>query len=101
MRDINKANKKTTSPASDILLVGHPNVGKSILFSRMTGVRTTVSNYPGTTVDYTNGWLGFENRYYRVVDAPGTYSLEPLDEAAKVAVDLLDETKITQKDIYQ
>ena len=94
MRNIDKVNKKTTSLASDILLVGHPNVGKSVLFSRMTGVRTIASNYPGTTVDYTTGRLSFEGRHYRIVDTPGTYSLEPLDDAAKVTIDLLDEDQI-------
>jgi ferrous iron transport protein B len=37
-----------TSLGADILLVGQPNVGKSVLFSRLTGVRTIASNYPGT-----------------------------------------------------
>lgn len=75
---------------SDILLVGQPNVGKSVLFSRLTGIRTLSSNYPGTTVSYTAGSLQFASSRLSVVDAPGTYSLEPLDVAARVAVDLLD-----------
>ena len=74
---------------SDILLVGQPNVGKSVLFSRLTGVRTIASNYPGTTVTLTSGSLRAGGANYQVVDAPGTYSLEPLDEAARVAVELL------------
>lgn len=77
-------------PSSDILLVGQPNVGKSVLFSRLTGVRTMASNYPGTTVSYTAGCIQFAGERLSVVDAPGTYSLEPLDEAARVTVDLLD-----------
>jgi ferrous iron transport protein B len=93
MREATWTDEKTTHMASDILLVGHPNVGKSVLFSRMTGVRTIASNYPGTTVDYTKGTTRFEGQNYNVVDAPGTYSLEPLDEAAEVAVDLIDEAK--------
>jgi ferrous iron transport protein B len=76
--------------ASDILLVGQPNVGKSVLFSRLTGIRTMSSNYPGTTVSYTAGSIQFAGSRLSVVDAPGTYSLEPLDEAARVTVDLLD-----------
>jgi ferrous iron transport protein B len=40
-----------------ILLVGNPNVGKSVLFSRLTGTRTIASNYPGTTVGFTKGNL--------------------------------------------
>jgi ferrous iron transport protein B len=85
---------KQGSPASaDILLVGQPNVGKSVLFSRLTGVRTIASNYPGTTVGYTAGSMRFAGRSFTVVDAPGAYSLEPLDEAARVAIDLIDGAK--------
>jgi len=76
--------------AADLLLVGQPNVGKSVLFSRLTGVRTIASNYPGTTVGYASGSMRFGAESYTVVDAPGTYSLEPLDEAARVAIDLID-----------
>jgi hypothetical protein len=54
---------------SDIILVGQPNVGKSVLFSRITGVRTIASNYPGTTVDYAVGWMGIEGQQYNVIDA--------------------------------
>ncbi|MBD3285301.1 GTP-binding protein, partial [candidate division WOR-3 bacterium] len=85
--------KKRRHVISDILLVGQPNVGKSVLFSRMTGVRTIASNYPGTTVGYAQGKMRFANDIYDVVDAPGTYSLEPLDDAARVAVDLIDDAK--------
>ncbi len=89
-----KETKNNNGIFSDILLVGQPNVGKSVLFSRMTGVRTIASNYPGTTVGYAAGWMVIEGQHYNVIDAPGTYSLEPLDEAAKVAVNLLDVSQI-------
>lgn len=92
-KDSSKPTRKRKHVASDILLVGQPNVGKSVLFSRMTGIRTIVSNYPGTTVGYTSGRMRFANDIYDVVDAPGTYSLEPLDDAAKVAVDLIDDAR--------
>lgn len=78
---------------SEILLVGHPNVGKSVLFSHLTGVRTIASNYPGTTVSYASGRMRFGNSTYQVVDAPGSYSLEPLDDASRVAVDLIDDAQ--------
>jgi ferrous iron transport protein B len=78
-------------PQSDILLVGQPNVGKSVLFSRLTGVRTLASNYPGTTVSYAQGRLRHGGEDFTVVDAPGTYSLEPIDEAARVTVGLIDD----------
>ncbi|MFA4948315.1 MAG: ferrous iron transport protein B [Candidatus Krumholzibacteriia bacterium] len=90
LHDKGSISKQGSSVGADILLVGQPNVGKSVLFSRLTGVRTIASNYPGTTVGYTVGSMRFGDRAYRVVDAPGTYSLEPLDEAARVAIDLID-----------
>ena len=78
---------------NDILLVGQPNVGKSVLFSHLTGVRTIASNYPGTTVSYAMGRMRSRGSTLVVVDAPGTYSLEPLDEAARVTVDLIDDAR--------
>lgn len=38
-----------------VLLMGHPNVGKSVVFNRLTGVDVITSNYPGTTVEYSEG----------------------------------------------
>ena len=49
------------SPAANaILLVGHPNVGKSVLFHRLTGAYVNVSNYPGTTVEVTRASARFD-----------------------------------------
>jgi len=76
-----------------ILLMGHPNVGKSVLFNRLTGARVIESNYPGTTVDYTKGSIRLEGKDDEVVDVPGTFSLEPKDKAEEVAVKMLDENK--------
>jgi ferrous iron transport protein B len=72
-----------------ILLVGNPNVGKSVLFSRLTGVRTTVSNYPGTTISYTRGFTKLGEEKLEVIDVPGTYTLEPASEAEEIALRML------------
>lgn len=74
----------------DLLLVGQPNVGKSVLFSRLTGVRTISSNYPGTTVSFDTGKSLYRGVEIAVADAPGTYSLEPDDEAARTTVGLIE-----------
>lgn len=76
-----------------ILLMGHPNVGKSVFFNRLTGSNVIESNYPGTTVDYTKGYMILENRDIEVIDVPGTFSLEPKDKAEEVAVKMLEEEK--------
>jgi ferrous iron transport protein B len=73
----------------NVLLVGNPNVGKSVVFSRLTGVRTTVSNYPGTTVSYTRGFLKLGEEKAEVIDVPGTYTLEPTSEAEEIALKML------------
>jgi ferrous iron transport protein B len=72
-----------------ILLMGNPNVGKSVLFSRLTGVRVIVSNYPGTTVNYTRGETKLGRKTAEVIDVPGTYTLEPTSEAEEVALEML------------
>lgn len=74
-----------------ILLMGHPNVGKSAVFNRLTGANITESNYPGTTVDFTEGYAFIEGEEYKIIDVPGTFSTEPKDEAEKVALDILAE----------
>lgn len=72
-----------------VLLVGNPNVGKSAIFSQLTGVKVTTSNYPGTTVAFTRGFMTYQGRRVEIIDVPGTYHLEPENEAEKVAVDMI------------
>lgn len=74
-----------------ILLMGNPNVGKSVVFSKLTGVHVESSNYAGTTVDYKTGEIKFGTKESIIIDVPGTYSLEATSEAEQVAVDLLNE----------
>jgi len=73
-----------------ILLMGNPNVGKSALFSRLTGVKAIVSNYPGTTISFTRGFMKLGEERAEVIDVPGTYTLEPTSEAEAIALKLLD-----------
>ncbi|MGO0122441.1 FeoB small GTPase domain-containing protein [Desulfothermobacter acidiphilus] len=77
-----------------ILLVGNPNVGKSVIFTQLTGTRVISSNYPGTTVEYTKGYLDFQGEKVELIDVPGTYSLEPSCKAEEVAVSMLAEGDI-------
>ena len=80
-----------------ILLMGNPNVGKSVIFSRLTGVGVIASNYPGTTVEFSKGSIGSGEKKTEVIDVPGTYSLDPTSPAEKVAVGMLDKA-IEEKD---
>jgi len=73
-----------------IALVGNPNVGKSVVFGRLTGRYVTVSNYPGTTVAVTRGRSTVGAEVCDVIDTPGVNALEgPLSEDEKVTRDLL------------
>ncbi|OGN98258.1 MAG: ferrous iron transporter B [Chloroflexi bacterium RBG_13_51_36] len=74
-----------------ILLVGNPNVGKSALFSRLTGTHIIASNYPGTTVGFTKGYLKLGQEQAEVIDVPGSYTLEPSSRAEEVTVEMLRE----------
>ena len=74
-----------------ILLMGNPNVGKSVIFSKLTGMHVESSNYAGTTVDYTLGDIDLYGEEGVLIDVPGTYSLSATSEAEQVAVGLLYE----------
>ncbi len=102
-----------------ILLIGNPNVGKSALFYRLTGVAVHTSNYAGTTVTFTEGkWKlppqscvrncadcpgcgsiskkdgKTPERIVDLVDVPGTYSLTPDAQSEKIAVDMIESADI-------
>ena len=73
-----------------VLLMGNPNVGKSVIFSKLTGTSVTASNYPGTTVEYTEGQMRYEGEDVEIIDVPGTYTLDPTNQAEEVAVDMIE-----------
>lgn len=74
-----------------VLLMGNPNVGKSVVFSKLTGVHVESSNFTGTTVDYTLGDINLGEDKGVLIDVPGTYSISATSEAEQVAVGLLEE----------
>ncbi|MCR6700231.1 MAG: ferrous iron transporter B [Dokdonella sp.] len=63
--------------ALQIALVGNPNSGKTALFNRLTGARQKVANYAGVTIERKEGhYTAPSGRRVRVLDLPGTYSLD-------------------------
>lgn len=74
-----------TIEAPKIVLVGNPNVGKSLIFNRMSGLYVDVSNFPGTTVEVVRG------RYstFEVFDTPGIYGVSSLNDEERVARDII------------
>lgn len=72
-----------------VLLMGPPNVGKSVLFNFFTGMSVSCANYPGTTVEYAFGKADIEGTEITLIDVPGTYTLDAENEAEKIAVEML------------
>ncbi|MDG5788039.1 ferrous iron transporter B [Evansella sp. AB-P1] len=73
------------------LLMGNPNVGKSVIFSRLTGKQVLTANYAGTTVSFASGEMIGSKGKGMLIDVPGTYSLQASSQAEEVAITLLKE----------
>jgi ferrous iron transport protein B len=76
-----------------------------VIFSRLTGIEVVSANYPGTTIEYTEGRMKLGERMATLVDPPGIYSLEPtskveevtgqiLEQGADVVVNVIDSTNL-------
>lgn len=68
-----------------VVLVGSPNVGKSVIFNLLTRTYVTVSNYPGTTVEVSRGRGRAGGYEFEVIDTPGMYSLLGISEEEQVS----------------
>ncbi|WP_373501815.1 FeoB small GTPase domain-containing protein [Desulfococcus sp.] len=76
-----------------IALAGNPNSGKTTLFNAFTGARQHVGNYPGITVEKKEGLFVHNDRHFRLIDLPGTYSLTAYSMEEVVARDFLVQEK--------
>jgi len=73
-----------------VALVGNPNCGKTALFNSLTGGRQKVANYPGVTVDLVQAFASPKfGASIRIMDLPGTYSLNPHSDDEAVTRDLV------------
>jgi GTP1/Obg family GTP-binding protein len=81
------------SDGGSIALVGHPNVGKSVLFQRLTGQRVAISNYPGTTVEVAKG-VSKALSEAPLIDTPGVIAFPPHSEDEEVTARVLLEVKL-------
>jgi len=85
-------------PAQDaeglVLLIGSPNVGKSVVFNELTGLYATVSNYPGTTVALSHGSCRLDGVELEAVDTPGMYSLIAISEEERVGRRLIFDPRV-------
>lgn len=72
-----------------ITMAGNPNTGKSTVFNNLTGLRQHTGNWPGKTVSRAEGGFIFNEKRYKVVDLPGTYSLLSTSTDEEVARDFI------------
>jgi ferrous iron transport protein B len=77
-------------PVPTVLLIGNPNVGKSLLFKNLTHRYVNVSNFPGTTVEITRARATMAGQVTEVIDSPGVNDLAPRSEDARVTRKLLE-----------
>ena len=72
-----------------VALAGNPNTGKSTVFNALTGMRQHTGNWPGKTVTRAEGTFAYEGKRVKVVDLPGTYSLQAGSTDEEVARDFV------------
>ncbi|MDF2882480.1 MAG: ferrous iron transporter [Clostridiaceae bacterium] len=77
-----------------VVLAGNPNVGKSLVFSRTTGIGIVTANYAGTTVEMKAGHCNYKGNEYEIIDGPGIYSLEEFSKTDEIAINLINDADI-------
>jgi small GTP-binding protein len=94
-----------------VALIGNPNVGKTELFNRLTGLKQHVGNWPGVTVEKKTGKCTYKGAELEIVDLPGTYSLTAhaideliardfiVEEQPDVVIDIVDGTNL-ERNLY-
>ena len=76
-----------------VALVGRSNVGKSTLFTRISGVHRKMGNWPATTVEVGSAEVTFKDHEITLLDLPGIASLHPVSPDEALAVDILSNGK--------
>jgi len=72
-----------------VALAGNPNTGKSTVFNALTGLQQHTGNWPGKTVTRAEGGFEYNNKKYKLIDLPGTYSLLSTSDDEEVARDFI------------
>lgn len=72
-----------------IALAGNPNTGKSTIFNQLTGLNQHVGNWAGKTVSRAEGAFNYNDKKFKLVDLPGTYSLLSTSVDEEIARDFV------------
>lgn len=72
-----------------VALAGNPNTGKSTVFNSLTGLKQHTGNWPGKTVGRAEGAFQYNEKRYKIVDLPGTYSLLSTSTDEEIARDFI------------
>lgn len=72
-----------------VALAGNPNTGKSTVFNYLTGLKQHTGNWPGKTVTRAEGGFEYNEKKFKLVDLPGTYSLLSTSTDEEVARDFI------------
>jgi len=73
-----------------VAVAGNPNVGKTTILNAIAGTALKVGNWPGVTVEKKEATVRYKDYEIHFVDLPGIYTLEPISEDEKIAVDFLE-----------
>jgi ferrous iron transport protein B len=77
-----------------IVLVGQPNAGKSTLFNVLSDIKAATANFAGTSVKIVQSTIQLQGKVFLLLDLPGTYSLNAVDDAEKITREYLLGEKI-------
>ena len=76
-----------------IALVGQPNVGKSMLINSISNSRLKVGNFSGVTVEKKEVIFKYKDYNIKIIDLPGSYSLENYSLEEKVVKNFLNQNE--------
>ncbi|MGQ9820076.1 MAG: ferrous iron transport protein B [Candidatus Kapaibacteriales bacterium] len=85
---------KSNQSIKTIALIGQPNSGKSTIFNVLSDIKVSTANFAGTTVEYKETIINLFGEKVRLIDLPGTYSLNPIEPAEYVTLNFLFEKEI-------
>ena len=89
VNSLKKLGIDTSSIDYVVALAGNPNTGKSTVFNALTGLRQHTGNWPGKTVVRAEGAYQYDEKKYKIIDLPGTYSLLSTSQDEEVARDFI------------